>query len=58
MKFILFQISAYCRQELTKVCFDGKRVGKLKHKLILKPDNSENFFYVLYRSLSILEFQR
>ena len=57
MKFIWFQIFAYCKQELTKVYFDGKRIGELKNKLILN-QTILRFFYVLYRSLSTLEFQR
>ena len=57
MKFIWFQIFAYWKQELTKVYFDGKRISELKNKLILN-QTILRFFYVLYRSLSTLEFQR
>ena len=35
MKFIWSQIFAYCKQELSKVYFDNKRISELKNKLIL-----------------------
>ena len=57
MKFIWFQIFAYCKQELTKVYFDGKRISELKNKLILN-QTILRFFYALYRSLNTLEFRR